>query len=72
MEITRIFPMAQTSGNLSDTDMQTIFNCGIGLTIVIAPNEINNLQKVMEDRDIKAHVIGKIINQKDNQNIFFT
>ena len=52
--------------------MQTIFNCGIGLTIVIAPNEINNLQKVMEDRDIKAHVIGKIIHQEDNQNIFFT
>ena len=71
-KLPEFFQWLQTSGNLSDTDMQTIFNCGIGLTIVIAPNEINNLQKVMEDRDIKAHVIGKIINQKDNQNIFFT
>ena len=70
-KLPEFFQWLQTSGNLSDTDMQTIFNCGIGLTIVIAPNEINNLQKVMEDRDIKAHVIGKIINQKDNQNIFF-
>ena len=71
-KLPEFFQWLQTSGNLSDTDMQTIFNCGIGLTIVIAPNEINNLQKVMENRDIKAHVIGKIINQKDNQNIFFT
>ena len=70
-KLPEFFQWLQVSGNLSDTDMQTIFNCGIGLTIIIAPNEKNNLQKIMEDKDIKAHVIGKIINQEGDQKIFF-
>ena len=65
----KIFKWLQSQGNVSDIEMRQIFNCGIGLIIVVAAENSNLAKKTLEERGETVHLIGKI--EKGNHGVIF-
>ncbi len=53
--------MATRKGKISNEDMLRIFNCGIGLAIILPLSEVKSLENLASKYKFKTHRIGKIV-----------
>jgi phosphoribosylformylglycinamidine cyclo-ligase len=65
-----IFSLLQQKGNVSNRDMFTTFNMGIGLVIVVAENEVDKALEVLTNAGETPYVIGKVT--EGNREVSFT
>lgn len=56
----KIFDWLQQNGNIADAEMARTFNCGIGLILVVAAEEVAKLTQILQDHGEKVFQIGKI------------
>jgi phosphoribosylformylglycinamidine cyclo-ligase len=61
------FRTLQKLGNVQTTDMLRIFNCGIGMTVVIDPKDVSATMKVLSKHKLKAYMIGKVIKKSSTR-----
>ena len=67
-----VFNWLQREGNIEDAEMLRTFNCGIGLTLVVAEEEVEDLINCLRLNEIDAWTIGQIeAAGTDNQEIPF-
>lgn len=59
-EIPPIFKLIQKTGNVSDEEMRSVFNLGIGLVAVVSKKEIEKVIKISNSLKEKAIVIGEV------------
>ena len=55
------FQWLQKKGKISNEDMLRIFNCGIGLAMILPLSEIKSLEDLARKYKFKTHRIGKIV-----------
>jgi|TARA_B100000315_G_scaffold71953_1_gene65571 phosphoribosylformylglycinamidine cyclo-ligase len=55
-----IFDWLQSEGGVTDMEIRRTFNCGIGLVIVVAPEDAPQAQKMLEASGETAYPIGEI------------
>lgn len=55
-----IFAWLQTQGNISDTDMLTTFNCGIGMVVCVAAEQVAEALGILKAAGEVATVIGEV------------
>ena len=55
-----VFSWLQRRGNVADDEMHRVFNCGIGMALVVAPEHADRAIKVLADAGETAHRIGAI------------
>ncbi len=60
-----IFKWLQGAGSLESRDMATVFNCGIGMTLICAPPHADALKNILEKEGETVYTIGHIV-QKDS------
>lgn len=56
----KIFDWLQQNGNIADAEMARTFNCGIGLVLVVAPEDVAKLTQILQDHGEKVFQIGEI------------
>ena len=56
-----LFKTLQKLGTISTNDMLRIFNCGIGMTVIIDPKDLNATMKTLSRNKFKGYMIGKVI-----------
>lgn len=58
-ELPGIWQWLKKSGNLEAKEMARTFNCGIGMVLVVGPNEVEEVQRVLGayDGEGKAEVV---------------
>lgn len=56
----KIFDWLQQNGNIADAEMARTFNCGIGLILVVAAEEVAKLTQILQDHGEKVFQIGEI------------
>lgn len=56
-----LFKTLQKLGSISTNDMLRIFNCGIGMTVIIDPKDLNATMKTLSRNKFKGYMIGKVI-----------
>ncbi|MDP4191045.1 MAG: phosphoribosylformylglycinamidine cyclo-ligase [Bacteroidota bacterium] len=59
-EMPAIFKLIQQTGNVSDEEMREVFNIGIGLIAVVAPNDVEKVLEIANSMKENARVIGKV------------
>ncbi|WLV25295.1 phosphoribosylformylglycinamidine cyclo-ligase [Aciduricibacillus chroicocephali] len=59
-EVPHVFNFLQKEGNISDKDMFGVFNMGIGLALVVAPEDQDKVLYALGQAGEKASVIGKV------------
>ena len=70
-EIPNIFRWLQINGKISDDSLLRIFNCGIGMVLIVNKSITSNVVKFINSQNFKAYKIGKIKVKKDNYNLIY-
>ena len=56
-----IFDWLQREGNLKDAEMHRVFNCGIGMVVVVAANDAERAIAVLDAAGERAQMIGTVV-----------
>ncbi len=59
-DIPDLFREAQRRGKMSDQELRTTFNCGIGLVLVLPPDQMEAAQRVILRSGFSAQIIGTV------------
>ena len=65
-----LFSTLQELGKIQIRDMLRIFNCGIGMTLVIEPKDFDTAMKVLSKHKFKGFMIGKVVNKSSSEITF--
>ena len=60
-----IFDLIQKTGNISTRDMFNTFNMGVGMSVVVAPEDVQTALDILHASDEDAYVIGEIFEAKE-------
>lgn len=55
-----VFDWLQSQGGIAETEMLRTFNCGIGMVVVVAPEDLDRALAMLEAAGETARVIGRI------------
>ena len=69
IKVLPIFDLIADVGNISEHDMFNTFNMGVGMSIVVAPQEANKALKILKDNGEDAYIIGSIVKSEDKVQI---
>lgn len=59
-----IFKVLQKLSGLEEKEMYNVFNMGIGMILVVAPEDVENVLSILKENNEVASVIGKVIEQE--------
>lgn len=62
-----VFEWLQENGNVAEAEMHRVFNCGIGMAIVVAPDQAVTAMRALEREGEKVYRIGAIRNRQKNE-----
>jgi phosphoribosylformylglycinamidine cyclo-ligase len=66
-----IFKWLQVNGNLNDEDMFRIFNCGIGMVLIVREEDSEAVLDEINGHNFKCFNIGALINKENNNSVVF-
>jgi phosphoribosylformylglycinamidine cyclo-ligase len=66
-----IFKWLKAKGNLNDKDMFRIFNCGIGMILIVKEEDSKRVLNEIKNHDFKCFNIGKLINKETDNSVLF-
>ena len=55
-----IFQWLQQQGDIADSEMRRVFNCGIGMCVVVAPTDAEQALAILRQHGERASVIGAV------------
>lgn len=61
--VLRVFEMLQEKGGLTDRDLFSVFNAGIGFVLAVSPEDAGEVLDSAEAGGDRAYVIGRVSNQ---------
>ena len=70
-EMPDIFKWLKENGNISDSDMYRIFNCGIGMVLFVDKDQVLNISKRIKELDMNSFVIGTVKDKKEKSSVIF-
>ncbi len=56
-----VFQWLQDSGNIAESEMRRTFNCGIGMVLVVAPDQVSACRSVLEQAGETVFEIGRMV-----------
>ena len=59
-EMPEVFKWLKKEGSISDNDMYRIFNCGIGLILIVKKDDAENISKEISRMNFKNYIIGNV------------
>jgi phosphoribosylformylglycinamidine cyclo-ligase len=65
VKVLPIFKLIEKTGNIPERDMYNTFNMGVGMSIVVAKEDVDTSLSVLSQNGIDAYVIGEIIESED-------
>ncbi len=65
IKILPIFDLIQKTGNISKRDMFNTFNMGVGMSIIVSPDDVEKAIEILSSCGEDAYVIGEIIKNVD-------
>jgi phosphoribosylformylglycinamidine cyclo-ligase len=59
-DVPRLFRLIQNGGNVSAEEMYRTFNMGVGMVVVVAPEDLHDVEHSLERRGEVSYVIGAV------------
>lgn len=65
VQVLPIFKLIQKAGGVSERDMFNTFNMGVGMSVVVAKEDVEKTLEILKKNGENAYVIGEIIKSED-------
>jgi phosphoribosylaminoimidazole synthetase len=62
-KLPEIFAFLQEEGNVEDKEMRRVFNCGIGMVLIVESQNVDEILKILQNQGENPVVIGNISNK---------
>jgi len=59
--VPRIFDLIRKVGTLPDEEMSRVFNMGIGMTLVVSPDDVDTAVEVLKEAGVAAYLVGEVV-----------
>lgn len=69
VQIPNIFDFIKNAGNIDIDEMYSTFNMGIGLVMAVDSRDVDNIMEFIKERGEDAHIIGRVIKDKEGIDI---
>ena len=69
VKVLPIFDLIAKTGNISERDMFNTFNMGVGMSIVVSPQDADKALEILKAQGEDAYIIGEIIESDDKISI---
>jgi phosphoribosylformylglycinamidine cyclo-ligase len=56
-----LFRWLQMKGGVADAEMVRVFNCGIGMVVIVAPDQVDAAIKSLTEQGLKAWTVGEVV-----------
>jgi phosphoribosylformylglycinamidine cyclo-ligase len=56
-----LFRWLQERGNVAESEMHRVFNCGIGMVVVVADRDVTHALRFLQDANETVYRIGTIV-----------
>lgn len=66
-ELPPLFQWLKAQGNIADLEMYKTFNCGIGMAVIVAPENAEKAQQILAAAGETVYKIGKVRAQKSGE-----
>jgi phosphoribosylformylglycinamidine cyclo-ligase len=63
----KLFDWLQSEGNVADSEMHRVFNCGIGMVVIVSPEHVEQALSLLHESGEKAMKIGCIEARDDGE-----
>jgi len=60
-QIPELFRWLQMKGGVADAEMVRVFNCGIGMVVIVAPGQADTAIKSLTAQGLKAWIVGEVV-----------
>lgn len=60
-EVPKIFKIIQNEGNISDEEMRSVFNLGIGLIAIVSKDEVEKVKKISKEMNEEMIIAGSVV-----------
>ena len=64
-EMPKLFQWLQQQGQVEDTEMYRVFNCGIGMVLVVDPAQAEAIAATLREQGETVSTLGEIVEQKE-------
>ena len=71
-EMPSIFNWLQSEGDISTDNMYRIFNCGIGMVLIVDVEDEEVIRNEISEMDFKCYKIGKVKERSNDKEIIFS
>ena len=63
----KLFQWLQSEGNVAESEMHRVFNCGIGMVVIVARENAAEAVRLLNEAGEKALEIGRIESRQDGE-----
>ena len=70
-ELPEIFKWLQKNGDISENDMLRIFNCGIGMVLMVNESDSDNIKSEINGNGFDCFDIGRVI-KKEGESVIYS
>jgi phosphoribosylformylglycinamidine cyclo-ligase len=67
-----VFNWLQSAGNVDSSEMFRTFNCGVGMVLVIAQNDLSSCLQLLDELGEQAWEIGEIVDKNNTPSVVLT
>jgi phosphoribosylformylglycinamidine cyclo-ligase len=60
-QMPELFRWLQMKGGVADAEMVRVFNCGIGMVVIVAPDQAEAAIKSLTAEGLKAWTVGEVV-----------
>ncbi|MEA3017644.1 MAG: phosphoribosylformylglycinamidine cyclo-ligase [Sphingomonadales bacterium] len=57
----RLMAFLQAQGNIEPGEMARTFNCGVGMALIVSPNDVSDVSQALEEAGETAFPIGRVL-----------
>tara|TARA_B100001778_G_scaffold287780_1_gene255768 strand:- start:1088 stop:2143 length:1056 start_codon:yes stop_codon:yes gene_type:complete len=72
IKMNKIFSYIQDKGNIDTREMLRVFNCGIGMTLIVNCKDAESIIQELKKMKLSSHVIGDIISKRGKPVVTYT
>ncbi|HAT39737.1 phosphoribosylformylglycinamidine cyclo-ligase [Polynucleobacter necessarius] len=60
-QMPELFRWLQMKGGVADAEMVRVFNCGIGMVVIVSPDQAKTAIKSLAEQGLKAWTVGEVV-----------
>ena len=60
-QMPELFRWLQMKGGVADAEMVRVFNCGIGMVVIVSPDQVDTAIKSLAAQGLKAWTVGEVV-----------